>query len=60
MLTAVLSQQYPALQVEGEADPLNSGNFVVRTLAGQIISPYGFVDTTARRRDLLEKIAELD
>ena len=59
MLMAILRQQFPQLQVHGEPDPLNSGNFVVRTSSGAILSPYGFVDTTTRRRDLLRLVAQL-
>lgn len=59
MLKGILGQQFPHIEVKGEPDPLNSGNFVVRTASGLILSPYGFVDTSARRRDLLDKIALL-
>jgi len=59
MLKAMIAQHFPKIEVDGVMDPLNSGNFLVSTESGTVLSPYGFVDTTSRRRLLLEKVDKL-
>lgn len=58
MLRDLLIQRFPRLEVRGVAEPVNSGNFIVRdATSGAVFSPYGFVSTGSRQRSLLERIA---
>ena len=58
MLRDLLAQHFPHLEVRGKPDEHNSGNFIVRdAVDGTMLSPYGFVSTSARQRALFERIA---
>lgn len=59
MLRELVQQQFPGVTVRGVADRENTGNFVVRTEDGVVMSPYGFLGTSARQRALLEAVAAL-
>jgi len=59
MLAALIKQQFPGVEIVGESEKVNSGNFIVRTGDGIVVSPYGFVDSTERRKMLLQRIKAL-
>ena len=66
----MLAEQLPGLAVEGAADEAMTGNFAVEVLGGGgggaaeegalTLSPYGFVDTPARRAALFRELAALE
>jgi len=59
MLTAFIQLHFPHVQVSGQSEKSNSGNFIVRTSDGVVLSPYGFIDTVERKQMLLQKIQAL-
>jgi len=59
MIAALICLQFPEVEVTGEAEVINSGNFLVQSSEGVVLSPYGFIDTAHRKRMLLERVASL-